>query len=180
MRTWEADIIAANAHKGQVDKIGVPYIEHVRMVSAGLAEFSEPVRVAGLLHDVVEDTDETLESLRAAGVTEISLEIIDAVTKVPGSTKREQIERVILGGYAALLVKTSDNAHNSRPDRLKHLDGPTRERLEAKYKEARQAMWAYLATEDIRSILKIVNPSLLPELREHEARSAKGVQWAEG
>jgi (p)ppGpp synthase/HD superfamily hydrolase len=140
------------------------------MVSAGLADFAEPVRVAGLLHDVVEDTDETIESLRAKGVTEISLEIIDAVTKVPGSTRREQIERVIKGGYAALLVKTSDNAHNSHPDRLKQLDEATRKRLEGKYREARQAMWAYLAVEDVRSILKIVNPSLLPELDEFEMR----------
>jgi (p)ppGpp synthase/HD superfamily hydrolase len=170
MRTWEADVIAAKAHEGQVDKIGVPYIEHVRMVSAGLADFAEPVRVAGLLHDVVEDTDETIESLRAKGVTEISLEIIDAVTKVPGPTRREQIERVIKGGYAALLVKTSDNAHNSHPDRLKQLDEATRKRLEGKYREARQAMWAYLAVEDVRSILKIVNPSLLPELDEFEMR----------
>lgn len=170
MRTWEADIIAANAHKGQIDKIGVPYIEHVRAVSAGLAEFSEPVRVAGLLHDVVEDTDETLESLRVSGVTEISLEIIDAVTKVPGSTRREQIERVILGGYGALLVKTSDNAHNSHPDRLKYLNEATGMRLREKYREARQAMWAYLATEDIRSILKIVNPSLLSELDEFDSK----------
>lgn len=180
MRTWEADIIAANAHKGQVDKIGVPYIEHVRMVSAGLAEFPEPVRVAGLLHDVVEDTDETLESLRAAGVTEISLEIIDAVTKVPGSTKREQIERVIQGGYGALLVKTSDNAHNSHPDRLKSLDEATRHRLEVKYREARQMMWPHLHPSDIYEILRIVNPSLTPELKEHEAGSDKGVQWTEG
>lgn len=180
MRTWEADVIAAKAHRDQFDKNGVPYIEHARAVSAGLASFSEPIRVAGLLHDVVEDTDETLESLRAAGVTEVSLEIIDAVTKVPGSTKREQIERVIQGGYAALLVKTSDNAHNSLPDRLKHLDGPTRERLEAKYRGARRLMWPHLRPSDIYEILRIVNPSLTPELKEHKAGWIKGVQWTEG
>jgi len=179
MRTWEADVIAAKAHKDQFDKNGVPYIEHARAVSAGLASFSEPVRVAGLLHDVVEDTDETLESLRSAGVTEISLEIIDAVTKVPGSTKREQIERVIQGGYAAMLVKTSDNAHNSLPDRLKHLDGATRDRLERKYKEARSMMWPHLRPADIYEILRIVNPSLTPELREHEAGRNEGVRWTD-
>lgn len=177
MRTWEADVIAAKAHKDQFDKNGVPYIEHARAVSAGLASFSEPIRVAGLLHDVVEDTDETLDSLRAAGVTEISLEIIDAVTKVPGSTKREQIERVIAGGYAAMLVKTSDNAHNSLPNRLKHLDGATRERLEGKYREARRMMWPHLHASDIHEILRIVNPSLLPELKALKPEWAEGVQW---
>jgi len=67
MRTWEADVIAAKAHKDQFDKNGVPYIEHARAVSAGLAAFSERVLVAGLLHDVVEDTPLTLEELSARG-----------------------------------------------------------------------------------------------------------------
>lgn len=166
MHLWEAETLAQVAHEGQSDKNGVPYIEHVRAVAAGLVSFSVPIQVAGMLHDIVEDTDETLESLASAGVTPTSLTIIDAVTKVPGSTKREQIERVIRGGYGALLVKTSDNAHNSLPDRLKHLEGATRERLEGKYKEARKMMWPHLHAGDIRTILEVVNPSLLPELKE--------------
>lgn len=180
MQLWEADIIAAKAHEGQDDKNGVPYIEHVRAVAAGLKAFSVPVQVAGVLHDVVEDTDVTIPYLREAGVTEISLGIIEAVTKDPGSTKRQQIEKVIRYGYAALLVKTSDNAHNSRPDRLKHLDEATRERLEGKYREARRMMWPHLHAGDIRAILEIVNPSLLEELKQHRSDWAGGAQWAKG
>jgi (p)ppGpp synthase/HD superfamily hydrolase len=180
MHLWEADIVAAKAHEGQTDKNGVPYIEHVRAVAAGLSLFAVPIQVAGVLHDVVEDTDETLESLASVGVSSYSLGIIDAVTKVPGSTKREQIERVIAGGYPAMLVKTSDNAHNSLPDRLKHLDEPTRARLEAKYREARLMMWPHLHGGDIQAILEIVNPSLLPELKALKPEWAGGVQWTAG
>lgn len=177
MHLWEADLLAQVAHEGQNDKNGVPYIEHVRAVAAGLALFAVPIQVAGVLHDVVEDTDETLGSLAVAGVPKYSLDIIDAVTKVPGSTKREQIERVIAGGYPAMLVKTSDNAHNSLPDRLKHLDEPTRERLENKYREARKMMWPHLHGADIQAILEIVNPSLLPELKAMKPEWAEGVRW---
>lgn len=176
----EADAVAARAHEGQFDKIGVPYIEHARAVAAGLAAFPVPIQVAGVLHDVVEDTEETLESLAAVGVCETSLKVIDAVTKVPGSTRRDQIDRVIRCGYAALLVKVSDNAHNCLPDRLKCLDEATRERLEGKYREARRSMWPYLDAGDIRTILEIVNPSLLPELKAHRGDQSGGVSWTEG
>lgn len=180
MQLWEADIIAAKAHEGQCDKNGAPYIEHVRAVAAGLAPFSVPIQVAGVLHDSVEDTFATIPYLREAGVAETSLGIIEAVTKDPGSTKRQQIEKVIGYGYAALLVKTADNAHNSLPDRLKHLDEPTRKRLEGKYREARKMMWPYLHAGDIRAILEIVNPSLLEELKVHKSDRSGGVQWTEG
>lgn len=187
MQLWEADIIAAEAHDGQNDKNGVPYIEHARAVAAGLAPFHPDVQIAGMLHDVVEDTDWTLAMLRTAGASYSTLAMVDAVTKIHGSTKKEQIERVIAEGYAACLVKSSDNAHNSLPDRLKHLDGPTRDRLEEKYREAREMLWAcardfgwglrYL--DDIRSILEIVNPSLLPELARYRSELEGDPEWTD-
>lgn len=172
MHLWEADIIAANAHEGQSDKIGVPYIRHVRAVAAGLAPFSTPIQVAGVLHDVIEDTGMTLERLAGYGVTKTSLDIIEAVTKDKGATRKQQIEKVIRGGYAACLVKTSDNAHNSRPDRLANLDERTRGRLGAKYGSARRVLWEAAVKfdwgpeyfDDTRKILSIVNDSLLLEL----------------
>ena len=42
----EVDALAAEAHAGQVDKIGVPYIEHVRAVAAGLAPFGDELVMA--------------------------------------------------------------------------------------------------------------------------------------
>lgn len=166
--------IAAKAHEGQADKLGVPYIEHVEAVAAGLAVLQDldDLRIAGVLHDVVEDTDLTIDDLIEAGIPYSSVRIVEALTKVPGSTRVQQIERVIGEGYAACLVKTSDNAHNSRPDRLKELDEQTRERLVAKYRGARRMIWDAAVRfnwgpsffDDVRKILAVVNPSLLEEL----------------
>jgi (p)ppGpp synthase/HD superfamily hydrolase len=173
--------IAAKAHKGQVDKLGVPYIEHVEAVAAGLAAIddAEDLRIAGVLHDVIEDTHLTASDLHAAGVPSSSVFIVEALTKVPGSTKVQQIERVIEDGAAACLVKLSDNAHNSRPDRLAKLDEATRERLVAKYKGARRMLWDAAVEfnwrsgyfDNIEKILGVVNPSLLPELADYRRKA---------
>jgi (p)ppGpp synthase/HD superfamily hydrolase len=157
---WEADLIAASAHDGVTDKVGAPYIEHARAVAAGLADFEVEIQVAGVLHDVIEDTGWTFEDLQEAGVTEKSLEIIEAVTKMPGCTKRQQIERVVQGGRGAILVKIADNAHNTHPDRLALLDRATGERLLVKYREAREVLWSSVPMDDVAKILARVNPHL--------------------
>lgn len=51
----EARAIARAAHAGQVDKLGVDYMQHVEAVAAGLADFDLDVQIAGMLHDTVED-----------------------------------------------------------------------------------------------------------------------------
>ena len=160
----QAHRIAASAHHGQTDKIGVPYLRHVEDVAKGLRSFSMEVQIAGLLHDVVEDSVWTLDRLRRAGVPEVSVRIIDAVTKQPGTSKTEQIDRVIQGGYKAILVKISDNAHNTRPDRMACLDWGTHERLQEKYRVARERLWREVEYEDVEKILKIVNPTLVGDL----------------
>lgn len=177
MRLRKADKIAAEAHRGQTDKLGVPYIEHVRAVAAGLKPFPVEIQIAGVLHDVLEDTDWDWPRLRRAGVPTDVLIVVEAVTRTPGSTKEEQIEKVIREGYAACLVKISDNAHNSLPERLRLLPDDVRERLEKKYGDARQRLWTCGVPlnwgdrhfDDIQLILEIVNPSLLPELQRCRA-----------
>src|ERR1700761_5615856 len=60
---------ATEAHAGQIrnGSGGLPYVEHPRMVAATLAErgYGDEVLAAALLHDVVEDSDTTVEDLRA-------------------------------------------------------------------------------------------------------------------
>jgi (p)ppGpp synthase/HD superfamily hydrolase len=67
---------ATEAHAGQVrnGSGGLPYIEHPRMVAATLAarDYADPTLAAALLHDVVEDSDTTVEDLRAAFGDEIA------------------------------------------------------------------------------------------------------------
>ncbi|AYG78093.1 GTP pyrophosphokinase [Streptomyces hundungensis] len=80
----EVDALAAKAHAAQENRIGVPYVEHVRSVAAGLAPFGDELVMAGLLHDILEDTDWTAERLREAGVPARVVEIVEAVTNQPG------------------------------------------------------------------------------------------------
>ncbi|MFD7239600.1 HD domain-containing protein [Streptomyces syringium] len=159
----EVDFLADRAHAGQVDKIGVPYIEHVRAVAAGLAPFGDELVMAGLLHDVIEDTDWTAEQLRAAGIPVRVVEIVEAVTNQPGTSYTERIQR-ITGDAQATLVKIADNAHNSHPDRAAQLSPDKRARLADKYRAARAVLWPLASRADIEAIVRIVNPSLLSEL----------------
>ncbi|CAL9367419.1 HD domain-containing protein [Streptomyces sp. enrichment culture] len=169
MRTVEeVDAFAAAAHAGQVDKIGVPYIEHVRAVAAGLAAFGDEMVMAGLLHDVIEDTDWTAARLLALGVPLRVVGTVKDVTNQPGVPYEDKIRRIIRSSDATL-VKIADNAHNSRPDRAAQLPEEKRARLAAKYRAARDVLWAAADDRDIDAIVTIVNPPLLDELRERRA-----------
>lgn len=160
----DVDLFAQAAHEGQVDKIGVPYIEHVRAVAAGLAPFGDDLVIAGLLHDVLEDTDWTAGHLRAIGIPPRSLAAVEAVTNQPGVPYQEKIRR-ITSNADAVLVKIADNAHNSHPARAAQLPPEKRERLAAKYRAARALLWPAASRADIEAIVRIVNPALLNELR---------------
>ncbi|MGW2693646.1 HD domain-containing protein [Streptomyces sp. NPDC001296] len=161
----EVDDFAAEAHAGQVDRIGVPYIEHVRAVAAGLTPFGPELVMAGLLHDVIEDTDWTAEQLKAVGVPARVVAVVETVTNQPGVLYGEKIKR-ITSNRDATLVKIADNAHNSHPDRAARLPAEQRDRLAAKYRQVRDTLWAAADSKHIEVILSIVNPSLLAELRE--------------
>lgn len=159
----EVDELAAAAHAGQVDRVGVPYVEHVRAVAAGLLPLGEHLAMAGLLHDVLEDTEWTAADLRAAGVPEAVVATVSAVTKVSGTSYEEMIRRVA-SDPAATLVKIADNAHNSHPDRAAALEPEQRARFAAKYSGARALLWPAVDQRDLRTILGLVNPALLSEL----------------
>ena len=76
MATLEKAIeIAARAHAGQVDKAGQPYILHPIRVMLRMG--SEAERITGVLHDVIEDSDVTLEDLRDEGFDAAILEALD-------------------------------------------------------------------------------------------------------
>ncbi|KAA6211833.1 HD domain-containing protein [Streptomyces filamentosus] len=159
----EVDALADRAHAGQTDKIGVPYVEHVRAVAAGLVPFGPELVMAGLLHDVVEDTEWTADGLRAAGVPERVVRAVEAVTNGPGRSYEEKI-RDIARNPDATLVKIADNAHNSRADRAAALPPDRRARLAAKYRTARRVLWAAADPAAVAAILRVVNPELLSEL----------------
>lgn len=128
----QVDALAEAAHRGQVDLEGEPYVEHVRAVAEALRPLGEELEMAGLLHDILEDTAWTADGLLGAGVPPQVVTTVVAVTKVRGLGYEEMIRR-ITRDRAAALVKIADNAHNSRSDRAGRLDEARRRQLASKY-----------------------------------------------
>jgi len=120
-----AYIYSAIAHKGQRRLEGTPYLQHPLAVAYILAEMhmDEKTIVAGLLHDVVEDTMITIDELQEIFDKEIT-DIINAVTKISEksfNSKDEQqadyFRRMILGisqNIKVIMVKLADRLHNMR------------------------------------------------------------------
>lgn len=115
MSTLERAIaIAAQAHAGQTDKAGAPYILHpLRMM---LTLETEAERIVAVLHDVVEDTPVTLDDLRAERFTDEILAALESVTKRDG----EDYEAFVLRagqnpiGRRVKLADLRDNSDISR------------------------------------------------------------------
>ncbi len=111
-------VLATNAHAGQYDKGGKPYILHPLKVMHYLKSEDEELQCIALGHDVIEDTKVTYIQLRELGITERIIEGIKALTKVPGETYDEYKERVF-ANEDAMRVKMADLRHNTDIRRLK-------------------------------------------------------------
>src|SRR5437868_3050486 len=83
--------LAALAHGGQVEKGGKRYILHSLRVMAAVS--SEEERMAGVLHDVVEDTSTTFEDLIAKGAPDSVLAALRALTKFPDESRGDAARR---------------------------------------------------------------------------------------
>lgn len=139
MSTLErAIVIAAEAHAGQVDKAGAPYILHPLRVM--LAVEGVEAKVAAVLHDVVEDTPWTLEELRAEGFGTDVVEAVDGLTRRSGEVYLDFCRRAA-GNEIARRVKLADLADNLDPDRLGALPEAHRS-LADRYRKARQILLA--------------------------------------
>lgn len=132
-----AKSIASVRHAGQTDKSGQPYIGHVARVAARVADDPDHETVAWL-HDVVEDTRMELSDLALVFEPHI-VAAVDAITRRAGEDPADYYQRV-RDNELACRVKLADIADNSDPARLAILDSVTRERLERKYRRAREAV----------------------------------------
>jgi (p)ppGpp synthase/HD superfamily hydrolase len=129
----EAILIATKAHRGQTSKDGEPYITHpLRVMFAGKTEAE---MIVGVLHDVVEDTEVTLDNLRDRGFGPEMLAGVDAMTKRDGEDYMVFVARC-KSNPVARSVKLADIADNMNLERIPNLTTKDFERYQ-KYRQAR-------------------------------------------
>lgn len=126
--------IARDAHEGQVDKAGEPYIFHPLEVAKILRDHggTEYIQAVALLHDVLEDSEFTAEQLAVHGIPLEAIRAVEALTHRKGESRAKYRAR-IKANPDALIVKLADIMHNSSPERLHRLDPADSKRLQKKY-----------------------------------------------
>ena len=114
--------LAYEAHRGQTDKGGLPYIYHPIHLAEQMD--SENAVCVALLHDVVEDTEWTLESLSDEGFPEIVIDALAVLTHDADTEYFDYIEKISVNEIASK-VKTADLKHNSDLSRLDDISDET-------------------------------------------------------
>lgn len=138
MATLEKAIaLAVEAHRGQKDKSGVPYILHpLRLM---MATCSDAERIVAVLHDTVEDTHVTFDTLREAGFSERIVDVIRLLTHGPDESYELYIER-LKRDRLARKIKLLDLEDNMNVRRLDHQPSDADWQRLKKYRHA----WAVL------------------------------------
>ena len=113
--TKKAMIVAYNAHHGQTDPSGVPYIFHPLYLAQQMTD--EISTAAALLHDVVEDTPISLDDLRREGFPESVIQVVDLLTHREDVSYLDYV-RALKDNPAAKAIKLADLAHNCNVTRL--------------------------------------------------------------
>lgn len=132
--------IAVAAHRGQTDKAGQPYVLHPLRLMAQMR--TAPEQIVAVLHDVVEDSDWTLDRLRERGFSDEIVAAIDGLTRRDGESYEAFIERAATHPVARR-VKLADVEDNLDVRRLAKITDTDRERLD-RYRRA----WLRLTRPD--------------------------------
>ena len=142
MKLSDAISIAVEAHKNQKDKAGMPYILHPMTVMNNVD--TEDEKVVAVLHDVVEDTDITLDMLISKGLSKEQAEALFLLTKPEDITYMDYIIR-LSKNHIAKRVKIEDLYHNLDFSRLP--DDYDTSYIKKKYEKALN----YLMSENLNS-----------------------------
>ena len=113
--------IAYDAHHGQVDRAGLPYVFHPYHLAEQMDD-EDSICVA-LLHDVVEDTDTTLDDLRDMGFPAQVVDALALLTHDPAVPYMDYVATIKTNPLAAK-VKLADLTHNSDLTRIPGEPGP--------------------------------------------------------
>jgi Guanosine polyphosphate pyrophosphohydrolases/synthetases len=126
--------LALEAHKDQKRKSGEPYIVHPLSVAIILAdlEMDKETIVAGLLHDIVEDTDTTIDELKGYGFSDRVLDALRLMTHAEGVDYYDYVKEIGKDPLARK-VKIADLEHNMQLGRLNEVRDKDLKRAE-KYK----------------------------------------------
>ena len=111
-----AKAIATSVHEGQVDKAGKPYIEHpMRVMNMGK---TVEEKIAGVLHEVVEDSDWTFEMLEKEGIPKDVMDALRCVTKLSEDEDYDHFIERVKTNPLAVKVKLNDLKDNMDITRL--------------------------------------------------------------
>ena len=125
--------IATEAHEGQFDKAGRDYIGHpLRVMEMGR---NEEEKIVGVLHDVIEDTDWTLEKLAEEGFSQEVISALRCVTKLSENENYDDFIDRVKKNPLAVAVKINDLTDNMDIRRLPYLSDKDVKRLK-KYLKA--------------------------------------------
>ena len=130
--TKKALKLCFDVHKEQVDKSGLPYVFHPFHLAEQME--TEDTTIVALLHDVVEDSDLTLDDLRQMGFGDAVIAALALLTHDPAVEYMDYV-RAIKDNPIARAVKLADLRHNSDLTRLDTLDEKALARRE-KYLQA--------------------------------------------
>lgn len=125
--------IALQAHKGQIDKGGLPYILHPLAVMTNVETKNE--KIVAVLHDVVEDTKYTIEDLRKEGFPEEILLAVDTLTRRCDEDYFDYINRVKTNELA-VKIKIKDLEHNTEFKRITNFSDESLVEHIRRYKKA--------------------------------------------
>ena len=133
--TKKAMLFAYKAHEGQYDRGGVPYVFHPFHLAEQMD--TEIEICAALLHDIVEDTDYTLEDIRAEGFPEEIVRVVALLTHDPEVPYMEYVRR-LKPDETARKVKLADLEHNSDASRAVGEDPDILNKRMEKYRKAKE------------------------------------------
>lgn len=123
--TKKALELCFEAHKEQKDKSGLPYVFHPFHLAEQMQ--TEETTIVALLHDVVEDTDVTLDDLAQMGFSKTVMDAIALMTHADGVDYMDYV-RAIRENPIAKAVKLADLRHNSDLTRMDVVDEKVLER----------------------------------------------------